>query len=498
MTKPEDLADVHWRLRNLYYIVDKKGQRVLFQPNETQSDFLENCTSRDIILKARQLGFTTLMCIVSLDECLFHPNHRAGIIAHKIDDAQAIFETKVKFAYDNLPDDLKALVSATQDRAGALKFSNGSGITVSTSYRSGTLTRLHVSEFGKICATAPNKAREIVTGAFPAAENGAITIESTAEGQDGAFYEMVQEARRIRDLGPRDFKFHFYPWHIASEYRLQSTLPIDDVLSRYFDKLRMDGITLDDDQKQWYMATQKMLGADMRREHPSTPDEAFEQAIEGSYFEAQLSHAYAVEAIGRFPHDPRYYVNTFWDLGMNDQTAIWLHQSINGRNRFIGYYENSGEQIAHYLMWLRDWSKRVGAQWGDHYMPHDSNRRDMFIATGNGNRLEMMAEYGFHPNVVPRVTNKSIAIDAARSAFPTCDFDESACKLGLKRLQHYRKEWDDLRGVWKDKPRHDINSNGADAFMTFATGYQEPQYADDYDEPEQWNWNAGRNGTTGY
>jgi len=49
-----------------------------------------------------------------------------------------------------------------------------------------------------------------------------------------------------------------------------------------------------------------------------------------------------------------------------------------------------------------------------------------------------------------------------------CQFDEQACGLGLKRLRAYRKEWDEGRGVWKDRPRHDDASHGADAFMTLA------------------------------
>ena len=87
------------------------------------------------------------------------------------------------------------------------------------------------------------------------------------------------------------------------------------------------------------------------------------------------------------------------------------------------------------------------------------------------------------------------AIEAARSIFPSCDFDEVSCAQGLKRLQHYRKEWDDQRGVWKDRPRHDDNSNGADAFQTFATGFAVPFEEEEHDE---YDWGGQRNGTTGY
>ena len=116
------LGDPFWRLSNLYYIVDKDGNRVLFKPNEAQEQYLKDCTTSDIILKARQLGFTTLMCIVGLDEALFNDNHHVGIIAHTRDDANVIFETKVKYPYDNLPEALKSKITAQNDRAGLLKF----------------------------------------------------------------------------------------------------------------------------------------------------------------------------------------------------------------------------------------------------------------------------------------------------------------------------------------------------------------------------------------
>ena len=86
-----------------------------------------------------------------------------------------------------------------------------------------------------------------------------------------------------------------------------------------------------------------------------------------------------------------------------------------------------------------------------------------------------MSSLGFHPTIVERPRNKLEAIAAARAAFARCQFDEQACGLGLRRLRAYRKEWDESRGVWKDRPRHDDASHGADAFLTFAcSNYQPP------------------------
>lgn len=470
----ENFADPMWRLNNLYYIVNKQGLIVKFEPNVQQYEYLTNIHGRDIILKARQLGFSTLACIVSLDEAIWTPNYSAAIIAHTKPDAQSLLKTKIKFPYDKLPDAIKNSVPTVNDAADTFALANNSSIVVTSSARGGTLQRLHISEFGKICARFPDKAQEIISGSIPAAENGHITIESTAEGQQGPFFEMTQRALDKRDRGTplseKDWKIHFFPWWENDDYRMSPELvritPEDE---RYFINLEHNhGIKLDAEQRAWWVMQEEVQGGTMKREYPSTPKEAFEQALEGAYFEQQLSSANKRQSIGRFPYDPRYEVNTFWDLGRNDQTSIWLHQNISGRDRFVGYYENSGEHISHYLTWLKDWAKDNSASWDDHYWPHDGDRQDLFLMKG---RIGEVEDFGFRPKIVDRVSNKLIAIEAARSAFPNCDFDETACSLGLKRLKHYRKEWDDRRGVWKDRPLHDENSNGADAFMTFATGF---------------------------
>lgn len=487
--KLTEYRDPMWRLHNLYYIIDKDGRRVKFQPNQAQLKYLREATHEDIILKARQLGFTTLMCIVGLDEALWIDDQSVGIIAHKLQDAGQIFESKVRYPYSQLAEEIRAAKPARNDRAGELRFQNNSRISVSTSFRSGTLTRLHISEFGKICAKKPQDAREIVTGAFPAVGRNPKTIESTAEGQEGYFYQFADEAMR----GEGTFKMHFFPWHSDKGYTYDpGKVRFNREHALYFDGLKHEhGIDLTEEQRAWWVKQEMTLGGDMKRENPSTPEEAFEQAIEGAYFASQMAHADKFGHIGAFPYDPKYPVNTFWDLGRNDFNTIWLHQQVGQRNRFIGYYENSGEHLSHYVQWLVDWKRDRNAQWGDHYWPHDGKREDLFLENG---RLGEAEKYGLRPIIVDRASNKVEAIEAARQVFASCDFDKEGCDLGIKRLRHYRKEWDDMREVWKDRPRHDDNSHGADGFMTFATGFQ-PDDLDTFEpEPEVY----GRNEATGY
>jgi hypothetical protein len=190
MTEGEKAAlkEFDWRLRNLYWIVDKDGRELKFQPWPEQERFLQNIWFRNLILKCRQRGFSTLVQLMMLDSCLFKPNISAAVIAHDKDAAEEIFRTKIKFAYDRLPEAIKQQVPLIKDAASALILANGSNLRVTTSSRSATLQWLHISEFGKICSKYPDKAEEIIIGSLPAVDQkGIICIESTAHGQEGAF-----------------------------------------------------------------------------------------------------------------------------------------------------------------------------------------------------------------------------------------------------------------------------------------------------------------------
>ena len=83
--KPEQLRNPYWRITNLYTITNKDGDKVRFKPNEPQQELLRDCHDRNLVLKARQRGVTTLWCIVFLDDCIWNPNVRAAVIAHKLD-----------------------------------------------------------------------------------------------------------------------------------------------------------------------------------------------------------------------------------------------------------------------------------------------------------------------------------------------------------------------------------------------------------------------------
>lgn len=477
MARPDflDLCADRWpdklaRLRGGFYkIKDKSGSEIPFVMNEDQERFVEDRHGLDIVLKARQKGFTTVIQLDMLDDCLFRPNTAAGVIAHNLTDAEAFFADKIKFAYDNLPDEFRVEVSAVNDTTRSLKFSNGSSIRVGTSLRSGTLQRLHVSEYGKLCAKYPEKAREVKSGAFNTVAIGQrITVESTAEGHAGHFYEMTKLAQDKQKLGSPltalDFKFHFAPWWTSPEYALAEDVGEPRELALYFDELEGKGIVLTRQQRAWYVKKAEEQGEDMKREYPSTPEEAFEASVEGAYLSTQMSKMRREKRICRIPVLDMP-VDTSWDLGVNDSMTITFWQTVGMERRAIDYYENSGEGWSHYAKVLRD----KGYDYRRHYGPHDIEHRmlDLTAAT----RRQKAEEAGIRPwEVVPRIPDEITGIDSSRAFLAQVYIDEERCSRLIQCLDNFRKEWDEKLSVFKDKYRHDEFSHGYKSLETYAVG----------------------------
>jgi hypothetical protein len=471
-----NLLDREWRLDNLYFIQNASGQVVKFVRNSAQLDYWRELWYRNVILKARQLGFSTFICILILDACLFNSNIETGLIDYTLDDAKKKL-AKIKFGYEHLPTLLKEAVSLVKDNEDEIRFSNGSSIQVGTSHRGGTLQELHVSEMGRISAETPDKAKEIKAGAFGTVHAGQMVhVESTPKGTGGEFHDMVKRAqdaqKEKRQLSPLDFKLHFYPWHRNKDYRLQVPVPMTTQLDEYFEDLRLKHvINLDLYQRYWYAAMMATLGPDdMKSEYPSIPEECFFASLEGAYFKRELSRARSDGRIGQpVPHDPTRRVNTFWDIGLDDETAIWFHQSDGVRHRFIDYYECSGEGVQHFAKILRQKADELDYNFGVHYLPHDVEVREW----GNNAkpRIDVMKELNIKPiDVGPQIEDKADAIEAARRMIGMSFFDQHRTARGVECLDNYRKEWDERRATWRAKPLHDWSSHGADAYMTGAVG----------------------------
>lgn len=468
------LKDRFWRINNLYYITNKQGRKIKFKMTAEQLEYYDNMHTRNVILKARQLGFTTEKCIIQLDAAIFE-SKKCAMIAHKLSDAQRLFREKIKYAYDALPQLVKKANPVEKMTTEELVFVKGGSVAISTSFRGGTLDSLHVSEFGKICAKFPDKAREIVTGAFEAVPlSGRITLESTAEGRAGYFYDYCQEAEKLsllgRTLNVLEWRFFFFSWWKNKEYSIPVNGELSDRLKEYFALLESKhGIKTTPEQQAWYASKEKTLGDDIKREYPSIPEEAFQQSVEGAYYAKQFKFLYAEKRIGDLPDNSHLPVMTFWDLGVSDSTAIWFVRQISENYyQVIDYYENSGEGMRHYFKVLKD----KGYTYSKHYAPHDIQNRSLM--NDGKSRLDIAKEgyeidgsiYSVKFEVVPNIGVMD-GIELVREILPNCEFDETRCEQGITHLENYRKEWDD-KGFWKDKPLHDAHSHGADGFRYFA------------------------------
>tara|TARA_R110002012_G_scaffold315261_2_gene528918 strand:- start:5839 stop:7392 length:1554 start_codon:yes stop_codon:yes gene_type:complete len=475
------LKDPHWRIRNLYYILDKDKNTVLFVPNEVQEKLLENLWYRNIVPKARQRGFSTLIQLMILDACLWNRNQAGAIIAQDRDTATKIMRDKIEFAYEKLPPWVKQMIPITTDNVQEKVFANGSSVSVSTSARGTTLNWLHVSEFGIICYRSPTKAEEIITGALPAAEQGIIFIESTAKGRDGSYFKMVMEAKNNAEMNKRldkkQYRLHFASWWDAEEYEIDPAgVMIDARDTDYFNRMEREiGRPLSDRKRAWYVSTRRNTFADddqkMWSEYPTTLEEAFKVSTEGVYLSKQLERARLDGRICKVPYRPGVPVNTFWDLGVNDEIAIWFHQVDGQADNFIDYFECSGEAYAYVARELFDKRPYV---YGHHFLPHDGAHRRPGAEVLKTSK-DMLEEIGFrNVHIVDRTQDLvNVGIQSLRDDFSTYYFDEVKCDQGLKHLEGYRKAWNERMGVWSEHPQKNGHQHAADAIRQKAQAREE-------------------------
>ncbi|MNQ63178.1 hypothetical protein D3C85_775520 [compost metagenome] len=479
------LADAQWRIHSgqLYQVMTKsandEGETIVpFKPNRAQRRFLARLWYRNVILKARQLGFTTLVAILWLDHALFNENQRCVIVAQDLDKAGEIFRDKVLLAYDRLPLHVRLLKPVVSRTADEIMFANNSAVKVSTSARGGTPHRLHVSEMGKIGAKFPHKAKEIATGSFTAVPiDGIIIVESTAEGQEGRFYKLVSDAMETADTGHkltvREHRFHFFPWHEEPGYVLDARVVMSKEDDEYFHKIEaLIGKAITPQQRAWYVSTRKSdYSGDeelMWQEYPSTPEEAFQVSTDGTYYAKQLTAIRKSKRVGFYPYVEGFPVYTFWDIGASDGTGIWLMQDIRGECRFIVYIEGWGESYGFFITILQS----RGYTWGTHYVPHDAGHKRQ-QATDVIAPIDTLTTMGLGGSwqVVDRVEDVNTGIQMTRQKLSMATFNEAGCKKGLVHLGLYRKEWDEKAGTWRNKPRHDEHSEAADALRQWGQAY---------------------------
>lgn len=187
--------------------------------------------------------------------------------------------------------------------------------------------------------------------------------------------------------------------------------------------------------------------------------------LDGAIYAEQIRQATKAGRFMSVPIDASKPVQTFWDLGRSDKTAIWFAQQIGFDYRIVDYYENQGHALGHYLKILQN----RAYVYGDCWLPHDADNE---LLSSERTITQQVRAFGYKPRVLPRVSIAS-GIEAARSIFPNCYFDQEKCADGLHCLRHYRYDVDPETQQYSKNPLHDWASHGADAFRYLAMALRE-------------------------
>ena len=228
-------------------------------------------------------------------------------------------------------------------------------------------------------------------------------------------------------------------------------------------------------ENDWYAETFKASETDIISElelneaKALMPEEVYQSEFECSFDSASIGSIYAKglnkaeedKRITKVPYELGIKVNTYWDLGMADKTAIWFVQQKGSAFHIIDYFEDSGESLEYYTTVL-DEKKYI---YDTHYLPHDAQVREL----GTGvSRVETAQSLGMRTSIVPKLSIDD-GINAVRMVLSRCWFDHEKTKHGLDALRQYRWASND-RGELKNKTVHDWTSHSADAFRYFAVG----------------------------
>ena len=461
---------------NIYKIKDKAGNISKFVPNENQMILNREYHTFNVILKARQLWFTTDIDVLHvLDRAICKKNQRCWIIADTLPNASAIMQEKIILPYENMPEIIKQSVQVKKQNESQFHFTNGSQIEVSTNFRSWTLQVLHVSELWPIARKSSKKAKEIMDWAFTAIwEWGICFIESTAEGRVGEFWELCQLAQRLKKEGKKlnhkEPKFFFFAWWENPKYSLYDPdLVLTDETIEYFKFLRKDHwIIVSREQWAWYQAEKQIKKSSMKKENPSYPEEAFGNTIGWTYFSQEIELLYKEERCCYCPYDPAlktYLVMDLWTANFD----FCFFQKHWKEIRVIKWIRTSNISIvslhSNIIEPLKRRIERV-------FLPHDWTVREM---KDHKTREQIFQDLGYQTKILDRnhIGNR---IDIAKETFRYCFFDKKwiLCSINdttysmLDMLAVYQEDIDEASWIFLWKPARNIWVHTWDDFCYLA------------------------------
>jgi hypothetical protein len=452
-----------YRLRNLYSCRQEgTGKAVKFVPRPEQEAVFKHLVERPrvplYIVKSRRLGISTAVDTFEADGAVFSRGWRGLIIDQDQGEATKKMVEIVRFAVDSLPKELlghyefnKRNDSELRLRVHGEEESQDSVVFAGISGRGGDCTMLHVSEWGPIAATDPQRSTEIRTGTFPSARLGRRVVETTwYGGKVGDLWDLIKP---LLERDPNaEGEIMFFPWHNDPEaIRLDGmvTREVEDYFRTLAGRL---GKGFSAEQKQWYAAKKVEQGLFIKREYPSTLEEALEAPVQGTIYGLLLTQLQVAGKIYDFEYDRAFPVYASWDIGWDDSTAVWFWQLRGNRVDWVRYIEARHATAADMANAIRATGIPVAA----HYLPHDCGATH--AETGSNYVQELTKAGLLHLKPVRQTRDLWIGINQLCDLLPRSQFAKTACAEGIEKLEAYHTKT--LAGnVTSAEPVHDASSH---------------------------------------
>ena len=376
----------------------------------------------------RRFGKTVMLINHLIKSCMTNNNHqpRFAYIAPTYSQAKKIAWDYLKHYTKNLPN---TKYNETELRA---DFFNGSRIQLLSSENPDSIRGIYLD--GAVIDEASQVSRELIDEVIRPAlsdRKGWMSLCSTPKGMNNIFYDMYLKAQS------------------------------DDGWFLYTAKASETGLVDNDELK----AALSVMGQ-------ATYNQEFECSfignVKGSIYGELISKLEDEKRIARVPHDPSYPVNTAWDLGYNDSTAILFYQNVGHAINIIDSYENNNKAFPHYAQIL----KEKDYTYNEHIGPHDLDQTD--FATGR-TRREVAYQLGLRFRIAPKLSIED-GIHAVKMLLPRCYIDVDNCKKFINALRHYHRKYKEKDRMYSAKPNHDWSSHFNDALRTLATGLENEKF----------------------
>ena len=388
----------------------------------------------------RRFGKTVMLINHLIKSCMTNNNHqpRFAYIAPTYSQAKKIAWDYLKHYTKNLPN---TKYNETELRA---DFFNGSRIQLLSSENPDSIRGIYLD--GAVIDEASQVSRELVDEVIRPAlsdRKGWLSLCSTPKGMNNIFYDLYQKAQSEKD------------WFLyiarASETKLV-------------------------DEEELKAALSVMGQATYNQEFECS----FIGNVKGSIYGELITKLENEKRIARVPHDPSYPVNTAWDLGYNDSTAILFYQNVGHAINIIDSYENNNKAFPHYAQIL----KEKDYTYGEHIGPHDLDQTD--FATGR-TRREVAYQLGLRFKIAPKLSIED-GIHAVKMLLPRCYIDVDNCKKFINALRHYHRKYKEKDRMYSAKPNHDWSSHFNDALRVLATGMERSQFKNKLQFQKDYNY----------